>query len=99
MDTTFQSRDFITCLPFYMEDTVGGIVSGITSIPQLIILASKHVDKLFSVNVLIDFEVLDLVFEFLQPVGLRHLVLGQPLPITFDLFDLFMQFFNHFFSC
>ena len=63
-------------------------------LPALIVLLTEHVDQFVSVNVLVNFKLLDLLFELFEPLSLLVLVLVKSLTVRFDLLHFFLELLN-----
>ena len=75
-------------------DLIREVLCNALKLLALLILLSKHVDKLVCVDILVHLKFLDLVLEFLQTLSLVVLVLVESLAISLNLFHLFLELLN-----
>lgn len=75
------------------------MISYTLELATLFVFLAQHVDEFISVNVGIDLKLLDFVFEFLESLGFRVLVLVESLSVSFYLLHFLLKLFDDFLRC
>ena len=66
---------------------------------NLLVFLGQRDKQFVSIDIIKNFNFLDLILELFESFRLTHFVLYQPTTISFNISDFFFQFINHLFGC